>query len=568
MFENLDWMAILRDKKRHEGYVLSVDHAADMAVHIYAEKPYKLLNRVRPREDPAIKEYRLLSYEPVTTATSDKAMVTVQKIMNPKLYTIKFPESGKELEQYLFENYPYYRDMMVYINDVLIRGMIGDPNSVAIVMPLDMMITDSEKAQPIIDIAKSSQVWDYEFGKWYLIHRKEEKKGKETFNWFHYIDKTSIIYFKTTSRDSKDITITELARYEHGIGEPPVWFLGGIITKMSYNGALYRSFFSAAIPHWNKAVTGDSDLDGAYVNHMHPIRVEVTEDCGFMFQEMRCNGGKINLQDGKSVDCPSCFGTGRKSVKSPYGVYQVTKPGLGETAAPIAPVSYVSVPTEPTRMLEERVQKQLDKGLAAINMFFEVGENQSGIAKVLDRSELYDFLLTMSTVVFDVHITNIIYYTASYLYMNKVEGKIPEIQKPTSFDLLTPQEEAVVLSAAQAAGLDNTYIRVKMANMIQKDLYGKPTEMNIALDALKFNTLSGYTPDEVITLQTGGLIEEITAVIYANINGIIQDLYAQYPDFYSFTYEKKEELINAEAEEIMSMSETIVPTTKHKTTVV
>ena len=555
---DIDFLAILKDKKRHDAYTTTVEHAADMAVHIYAAKPLKLLNRVRPREDPAVKLYRLESYEPITTATADKGMVTVQKIMNPKLYTIKFPESGKELEQYLFQNYPYYRNVMTYVNDVLIRGMIGDPNSVAIVMPLDMTITDSEKAQPIVDIAKSDQVWDYEFAKWYLIHRKEEKRGKEIVDYFHYIDKTNILYFKTILKD-KEIRVEEISSYAHNIGEPPVWFLGGIISKMNYNGALYRSFFSAALPHWNKAVTSDSDLDGAFVNHMHPIRVELTEDCGFVFNDMRCMGGKITMADGRESQCPSCFGTGRKSVKSPYGVYQVTKPGLGEAASPIAPVSYVNVPTEPTEMLGRRVQAQLDKGLAALNMFFEVGEIQSGIAKVLDRSELYDFLLTLSTVVFDVHINNIIRYTAEYLYMNKTEGKLPQIQKPVSFDLLTAQEDATVLSAAQNAGLDSTYIRMKMVNMIQKDLYGKPIEMAMALDALTFNTLTGNTVDEVITLLNTGLITEEQATIYANINSIIQDLYNEYPDFNSFPYERKEELINAEAAEINVSS--VVPKT-------
>lgn len=284
-----------QDKKRHEGYVENVDHAADMAVHIYAAKPYKLLNRVRPREDPAVKEYRIESYEPITTATADKAMTMVQKIMNPKLYQIKFPAEGKDLEQYLFQNYPYYRNIMSYINDVLIRSMIGDPNAVAIVMPLDLLVTDLEKAQPIIDIAKSSQVWDYEFAKWYLIHRKAEYKDKKTTNYFHYIDQTSITYFKVESlQDKSDLTYSEIAVYNHNIGEPPVWFLGGIISKINYNGPLYRSFFSAATPHWNKVVTGDSDLDGAFVNHMHPIRVELTEDCGFTFGDTRCLGGKVD----------------------------------------------------------------------------------------------------------------------------------------------------------------------------------------------------------------------------------------------------------------------------------
>jgi hypothetical protein len=553
MLEQIDFKALLKDKRRHENYGLSVDHATDMAVHIYATKPLKLLNRVRPREDPAVKQYRLESYEPVTTATADKAMTTAQKIMNPKLYTIKFPESGQELEQYLFQEYPYYRNVMSYVNDVLIRAMMGDPNSVAIVMPLDLTITDSEKAQPIIDIAKSFQIWDYEFAKWYLIHRKEEKEGKKIINYFHYIDGVKIVYLRTTTED-KEIRIEQLAEYEHNIGEPPVWFLGGIISTMSYNGALYRSFFSAALPHWNKAVTSDSDLDGAFVNHMHPIRVELTEDCGFMFKDFRCMNGKVDSGNGTMIDCPSCFGTGRKSVKSPYGVYQVTKPGMGETATPIAPVSYVSVPTEPTEMLARRVQAQLDKGLASLNMFFEVGADQSGIAKVLDRSELYDFLLTLSTTVFDTHITNIIWYTAEYLYMNKTDGKMPAIQKPTSFDLLTSQEEATILAAAQQAGLDNTYIRMKMVNLIQKDLYGKPVEMAMSLDSLMFNTLSGYTPDEVMTLLNAGLVTEQQSVIYANINGIIQDLYSEYPDFNSFPYEKKEELINAEAQEINQSS--------------
>jgi hypothetical protein len=547
---DIDFVSLINKKKRHDGYAVTVDHAEDMAVHIYAAKPIKILERVRPREDAEVKQYRLESYEPITTATSDKAIVTVQKIMNPKLYTLAFPDSAKELEQYLRVNYPYYRDFMVYVKDVLIRAMIGDPNSIAMVIPLDLDIPDTEKARPIIDIVASEKLWDYQFAEWYLVHRKEEKIDNVVYNFFHYIDKQFIYYVRIKQEIDGKSTMLILSQYEHGIGEPPVWFLSGIITKVTHTGVLYRSFFSAALPYWNKAVSGDSDLDGAFVNHMHPIRVEQTEECGFVFEDSVCSGGQIT-RNGKQVQCPSCFGTGRKSVKSPYGVYQVPKPGLGEQPSGIEPVSFVSIPTEPTRMLDERVQKYLDKGLEALNMFFEVGENQSGIAKVLDRSELYDFLLTVSSVVFDIHIRNIVNYTANYLYMNKTADKVAVIQKPVSFDLLTVQEEAAALQAAQDANMNSTYIRAKSINLIQKDLFGKPLELAMATDALTLNTLSGFSAEQVIDMMNAGLVQEVDAIIFANINKIIQDLYAEYNDFATWTYEEKQEAVYEEAEEIL-----------------
>lgn len=537
-FEELDLPALLKGK-RHEGYKENVDHATDMSVHMYGLKPVKLLERVRPREDPAITSYRLQSYEAITTATADKAVVTAQKIMNPKLSEIKFPSTGADLEQYLFKNYPFYHNVMSFVNDVVIRAMLADPNGVLVVTPLRSDVPDTTQVSPVVTVVHSQRVWDYKYGDWYLIHQKEEKDAERIIDYFHYIDKVTFICFKTIKTRDNLSTVIE-SQYNHTIGVPPVWPLMGIINQVEHYGVTYRSFFSAALPYWNKAVTSDSDLDGAFINHMHPIRVELTEDCDFSFNGSACIGGKYAIEDGKSVTCPSCFGTGRKSVKSPYGVYQVQKPGPGEqTTAPIAPVSYVPIPVEPTKMLEIRVKSQLDSGLASLNMLFEVGESQSGIAKAMDRSELYDFLLTLSTVVFDIHIANIIKFTAHYMYMNKTDGKLPAIQKPTSFDLLSVSEESALLAAAKTAGLDSTYIRIKMKSVIQKDLHGKVLEQNIALDSLTLNTLSGYAPNDVITMLNTGLIKDVDAQIYANINALIQQAYENNREFYKLSYDMK-----------------------------
>ncbi len=556
-FSELDISAYLKGQ-RHEYYKVTVDHADDMAVHINGKKPEKLLNRVRPREDPEVKKYRLESYEPITMATADKAIVTVQKIMNPKLWSIKFDQTAAELQQYLFKNYPFYGNVMTYVNDVIIRAMLADPNGLVCVVPLDFEITDAQKVTPVTSVIKAADIWDYEFSKWYLIHEKKEKKGDEEIDFFYWFDGVQVIRFKTiTKKDSTNVYV--LGSYVHNIGEPPVWFLSGLITTFDYSAVLYRSFFSAAVPHWNKAVTGDSDLDGAFVNHMHPIRVELTEECDFKFKEMRCMGGKITLENGAESNCPGCQGTGRKSVKSPYGVYQVQKSPLGEQASSIQPVSYVAIPTEPTVLLGERVQKQLDKGLGALNMFFEIGEDQSGIAKVLDRSELYDFLLTLSTTVFDVHVYKIIKYTAAYLYMNNVKDKNVVIQKPVNFDLLTIQEEAASITAATQAGIDPMYLKFKQLNFMRKDLFGKVAELNIAEDALLLNPFSGQEPSTVIEAFNLGLNLETDCAIYFNIEKLILQAYEADNEFHSKPFADKQQVMTELANELLAGSEVVSP---------
>jgi len=555
-FNELDIAAYLNHKRRHSYYVDTVDHAIDMSVHIHGTKPFKLLDRVRPREDPEVKRYRIESYEPITTATADKGIVTVQKIMNPKLWTIKFPQGAEEIEQYLFKNYPFYSNVMSYVNDVVIRAMLADPNGLIVVVPLTMEVTDNQKVSPVATVVKSADLWDYEFGKWYLIHEKTEKQGDKTVDFFYWMDTTQVVRFKTI-KEKDSIQTVVLSAYVHNIGEVPAWFLSGIIKTFEYAQVLYRSFFSAAVPHWNKAVTSDSDLDGAFVNHMHPIRVELTEDCDFKFNKMQCNGGKINLENDKEMTCPGCHGTGRKSVKSPYGVYQVQKSPLGETASSIQPVSYVNVPTEPTQMLSDRVQAQLDKGLGALNMFFEIGADQSGIAKVLDRSELYDFLLTLSTTIFDCHVAKLIKYSTAYYYINDTKDKAPVIQKPVNFDLLTVQEEAAAITAAVAAGVDPMYLKFKQLNFMRKDLFGKTLELHISEDALLLNPFSGQTADQVISAFNIGLVTEIDSVIYFNIEKLISQAYNKNNDFYSFAPEKKQEILTELAEEIIEQT---VPT--------
>jgi hypothetical protein len=87
-----------KDKEKHHLYKAAKEHFEEMSWHVYGKKPERLLNRVRPREDPAIKQYRLDSYEPITKSYCKKAISICHKVFNPKLNTIRFDNSKKQSE--------------------------------------------------------------------------------------------------------------------------------------------------------------------------------------------------------------------------------------------------------------------------------------------------------------------------------------------------------------------------------------------------------------------------------------------------------------------------------------
>jgi len=110
----------------HPLYIQMVIVAIEMAVHIFGDKPRKLLEIVRPREDPEITEYRLNTFEPITQSKSDKAFTILLKMFNTKLWSINYRdnEKGQELKLFLENNFYLFGDFILYIQKVLMKNML------------------------------------------------------------------------------------------------------------------------------------------------------------------------------------------------------------------------------------------------------------------------------------------------------------------------------------------------------------------------------------------------------------------------------------------------------------
>jgi hypothetical protein len=554
--------------KRHDLYKTTCAHAEAMGVHIYGDKPTDLLQRVRPREPDEIKKYREENYEPTTKSTANRGLSILAKIFNPWLYEIKWPDqsvNGKKLEDFTLQYYPRHNSIVSFLAQAGLKKMIADPNGVFAIKPKRTPQTDQEMVEPEVKVFGSHAIWYYDQDH-FLIHLKEETSPKK-WDYFQYYDNEQIIDFKVRVINSKSVEIVELDQYYHGFNDIPVWFLSGETETTDEGLEYYKSFFEPALPFWNKAINNESDLDAHIIMHIHPQKVVTGEDCDFVdaTSSQRCQHGKIPDGKGDWKTCPACKGAGRVVPIGPFGIHVVNREKLLEGAPTVAPVSYVTVPTEPTQLLKERVEEMHNKGLEALNMDIvdKVGENQSGIAKIIDRGELYDFLHKVSSVMFNTHLENFFYFFKQYMFqvydqsLNKKRREreqdkdLPEINKPAFFDLSSVPEMTLEYAEAKKATMPGEYLRQKQIAITAKEYASTPEVKRKLIAIIELDPLPEITSADMDLKLSLATISRKDAVIHDNIGPFIDRALSENKDFFQKTKQEKLEVLGKYADEFM-----------------
>lgn len=556
-------LEILTKDKRHDLYKTTVDTYNRMRIHIYGDEPTEILKRTRPREPEEIAKYRLENYEPTTKATSSKALSVVSKIFNPSLFQITWKDqvnNGKKLQQFALEYFPKHNSILKLLSQAGLKRMIADPNGVFAIRPKEMPKLDTETVQPEVKIYGSPVIWYYDEEHFLIFLKKEEVKNDVVY-YFEYYDERNVINFTAVAHNQKQITVTESFNYAHNFGEIPVWFLTGETETEDNGSEYYISFFDAAVPFWNKAVIHESDLDAAFIMHLHPQKVVTAEDCDFVDGDQRCQNGLIQHPDGKTKTCPACQGSGKRIPVGPFGVHLVSKEKLEIGQQMNAPVQYVTVPTDPTEMLVKRVDEQHRKGLEALNMDIidDVGENQSGVAKVIDRGELYDFLFKISDVIYDTHLQNFFYFCNLYMFGlqdtnpgRNLDANLPEINKPVVFDLSSVPEKTLEYKASKEASINAEYLKQKQISLASKEYANAPDIKQKVVTILELDPLPEITPADMDIKLMSGTISKQDAVIHDNLGSFVDRAISENQDFYALQKTEKLAIIQKYATEFIA----------------
>lgn len=497
---NAEYLEEINNKKRrHPYYEITVDHARDMGVHVEGETPEHLLNINRPNEPQEIKDYRLKSYQPVTLSLSEKVVNTVNKVFNPRLYSFDWQEQNIDdsLEKYLTVDYPYYRSIMNFITETFTQKDFSDPNAVIVIEPKNYEIADTERYEPIATVYSAESVADY------------------GHNYYTFLVGKNTIKIVTDT----DITIWEkvenkwVSKWEHvhGLEYVPAFRIGGVV-KGDKTPYYYESFVHGVLPHWNQVVQMTSDLQAAYINHLYMEKWEFETDC----QADGCNAGYVNTEIGigqdievTKVECKQCHGRGKVS-KSPFGVHTVNRDALNpDLPLPTPPAGYISKDINIVDKVEDRIAKEEKRGLASINMEIVqmVGNDQSGVAKTVDREDLNAFLSRYSRHVFEYVLPELIFGIAKWRYgfeTQDVKKLLPIISQPKDFNILTLQQLSSEYKEASSSNVSDGYLQHIELEIVQSKFANNDHARKLNKTIIMLNPYPGKSVDDMLTLQNLG----------------------------------------------------------------
>ncbi len=560
--EYLESITIQSQPKRHKFYDESVTAMENMGVHMTGDSPEKLLNIKRPNEDKEAKRYRLDSYKPKTKSSANKATSIINRIYNERLFSITFPENPSSLvkdedilQTYLTEEMPLYVSLTNFLKTVFTKMHLKDANGLIGVMPIDFDLEDTDIAQPVPIFYTAEELVDFEDGEFYTVLREKKKKGTVGT----VILKQKVIIYTTTRililfREKLDDAWTIRVDHEHNFGFPPAFRVGGIVID-THPPQLFESYIAGVLPHWDEAVSMNSDLSFAIVNHLYPREWEIPVDCN----HDGCRDGRVTIKDatGKDTDikCPICSGTGKMTSRGPANTTYVNKDALNPDAPlPLPPFGYAEKELSSTELLVTLTEKEIRKGFEAINMDIvnEVGENQSGIAKVIDRQDLDGFLDVYSGHVFKFVIPNIILNITMWRYweiykhnIDLIKETLPVIKEPTTFDvfsitLLTDELEKLTKARAGGSfllGIQKDIIDKRFTDELTKNFF------NTILDV---DPISHLTNDDIMVQSR--VIGQTEMYIHTYSRDLVEEAMSANKGFLNMELQKKKEIIRKLAE--------------------
>jgi hypothetical protein len=537
--------------KRHKYYDETVEHMHDMGVHVTGDNPKNLLDVKRPNEDDEAKDYRLKSYKPKTKSSANRAISVINRIYNERLYSVLFKDRpGKIGEQddlgtYLTSGMPKYVSLMNYIKSVFTKMHMKDPNGVLAILPNNFDAEDVDYFTPIPVFFTSEKVVDYG-DDYFVILKTEGDKYNKSYKILILTSTSVIVYKKGKGKDwNQDF------EYVHNWNEVPAFIVGGVVNE-DENYMLYESFIAGVLPHWDDAICMYSDLQASITNHIYPESYVWTAEC----DNQGCNAGKVLDKDatGKDceVNCSTCGGTGKIVHRGPFNEIQINKDALNPDAPiPIPPKGYIDKELASTELLEVLAEKEIRKGYEAINMDIlnQVGEDQSGIAKVIDRQDLDGFLEVYASNMFKYVLPNMIYFIAKWRYyeiLNRNDTTfreyLPTLKQPTTFDVYSISLLTEEYSRLKESGVGGNFL-----TGIQKDIIEKrfPDERTKAFytTIIDVDPLVHMSEDEI--LANSRVIDEVDLKVHVYAKDYIEELLAKDESFLTLPLAERKEKIRA-----------------------
>lgn len=564
---------------KHLYYDRCVKDAHQLAIHANGEKPIEMLKCRRPNETLEVQEYRLEIWEPITKEPISKVVSSCQKIRRSPDYSIKYPDQkefskireGETLQDYCEYNYPFFKSVTNWFFAVYLRKYLIDANAVIVVAPDDFTDNPGEYRKPYPKIYDSCDVMEFVDEDYCVLKRKmgceyiengDRIKGDSflviTTEYFARYDQTSA---------AGNYTLVPGTEIEHKLGVLPAFKVPALIQEICDGRSYNLSRIDGMLSHLNEAAREYSDIQAAKVNHLYPERWEFTQnDC----KDCAGSGKRHNpLFTGPGcgcdpqIECNTCGGHGYKVV-GPYGKLLVrpTNNAIeGNQPIPLPPAGYIEKDVEIIKLMDDSIEKHIDKALSAVNMEFlsKTPTVQSGLAKENDRDESKN---TIHSIAEDLVAAEdrLYYLTAKWRYNalyddEMIKKMCPQIPVPEKYDLITAAQSLAELKLAKDGKANPVIINAMEQDLVSKRFSTDPEVLNRLTLEMELDPFPNITEDEKNSRLANKGISKVDYVISSNIHEFVQIALSENPDFASLPDADKRAKMDQFAEELLTEME-------------
>lgn len=566
---------------RHENYQDNVDHYKEMAVHIDGESPTELLEKQRPNEDPAARDYRISVFQPITKSRSKKIINTLSRIKNSKNFSIVFPSQiaatippEESLEQYTMKDFHPFKAIDNWLFTVVLKQDLLDANSICVWLPLNLAEVENDNSlflKPAPFVFGSEQIVDFQSNVYYTVllnetrpYKDEAGKNKPGCIFHIYTQNEIISATEIGEKKGKKVFEVEIV-YQHNFGKTPVVEFRGELAKKTYPFR-YESFIAGILADWNEALRLNSDLRVQYTNHMYLERVEIQTECDNERCGMGTERGYCLDDDMARHACRRCKGSGYISGRGPFNTTVVRADNaLNPDAKTIFPgVQYIDKPIEIIQETKKEVQDCINQGFSSINMEIlqEVGANQSGVAKTIDRTDMDAFIGDVSDNMFRIleesfDFINLWRYN-EILSDKELEDNMPAIIKPTNFDVISYQSVMNEIKSASEAKVGSPVIQKMNLDFVDKR-YNDPKFTSFSKNLIELDPLYGKNEDEKGFILSNMGISKEDYIVSCQIERFMLDAIAADENFLDKTRVEKQTVLRALAKKEIQTLEVSKP---------
>lgn len=476
-----------------------------MAVHTRKRVPEELLLARRPNEEPLIHQYRINNYRAITYGSMNKALDDLYRIVSGISFTLTIPDNvGEYLRNTVIDNYCNSASTQneiinakMFIEKICLKRDIEDPNGFLIVHPTGEGLTDSsKKVVPMPKLVLSSQyVYSDATVFIYLSDEKSplrEDSGKMVLEGeiYYFIGKSEFWKFYQTGSKADPTWIQEKV-YSHNLDAFPVIVLGGDMNTEGF----YDSYFSPYLAFGDEAVHQFSDWQAIQTTSSFPHKEEFMNEC---YVSVADKGNPASDQE----EGYQGGGNGRKldlsaMQKSPYGTIKRKIPvgNLNEdTLDPEIPsIRFIAPPIEVAKYAGEMWVKLIEMAEKALNIDMNVGVNQSGVAKQMDKESQYSMITKIGTNFFDNIYLNYLKIVDGYLNRTTLAKSSCSISKPQTFWVKNEQDLIQEITTLKTSNAPAPFLAEATLELSRKRFNGNPVNEKI------FKFIALYDPYFIYT---------------------------------------------------------------------